>query len=607
MLKRRLWRLVAALALVTPLLFGTYRYRLAVEIEDLAAHAGQRLALAAASLNAELQRFESLPAVLAEHPALRELLAHADDAARVAGVNALLQSTSERTGAAMLYLIDPAGNTVAASNWARPDSFVGHNYAFRPYFREAMAGRTGMFFAVGATTRIPGFFLAHPVVEEGRVVGVLAAKVELTRLESTWAESGESLMVVDQHGVVALSSSPAWKFGALAPLSESSQRMLRETRQYYTESLLPLPLKWLDAQRILLDGREFVVQSRPLQWADWRMLMLADTSHARAAARGLAVALGLVLCVLIVGALYWAQRSRRLRERLAAQAVLERTVAERTADLAETNRRLLREIDERTAAEQKLRGAQRALIEANRLAALGQMSAGIAHELNQPLSALRGFAGNGLTFLERGQLEPLKDNLRQIIGLVERMARLTAQLKVFASRQNNTQQRAERGSVAAPATIDTVVGWFAGRLQREGVELAVSAQAIDLPLEAQALEQILSNLLGNAVDALAGRDGARIELRAFEAQGARVLEIADNGPGIADELRDRILQPFFTTKPLGQGLGLGLPIVNDLVEASGGRLEILPRDGGGTLVRASWPRAGAAGSVIAAGAEEAER
>lgn len=590
-MSRRVWRLLLALALVFPVLVGAYRYRLDAEIASLSAHANQRLALASASLNAELQRFESLPAVIAEHPALRELLADASNADRLARVNALLQRTSERTGAAMLYLIDPAGNTVAASNWARPDSFVGQNYAFRPYFRDAMAGGTGMFFAVGATTRIPGFFLAHPVFEGGRIVGVIAAKVELTLLERTWSESGESLMVVDPHGVVALSSNAAWKFGTLQPLSESSQRVLAETRQYFTEALAPLPLKWRDAQRILLGGREFVVQSRALPWSDWRMLMLADTVPAHAAARGLAAAVGLALCVLIVGALYLTQRSRRLRERLAAQAVLERTVAERTADLAQTNRQLLREIDERAAAEQKLRGAQRALIEANRLAALGQMSAGIAHELNQPLAALRGFAGNGLTFLERGQHAPLEDNLKQIIGLVERMARLTAQLKVFASRQsrNNTEQQAEAAAAPARATIDTVAGWFASRLEHAGVRLDVDAEPIDLPVDAQALEQILSNLLGNALDALAGRSGAWIRVRALNAHAGSVLEVEDNGPGIPDELRERIMQPFFSTKPLGQGLGLGLPIVNDLVEASGGRLEIVAREGGGTCVRVLWP------------------
>ncbi|WP_291992387.1 ATP-binding protein [Candidatus Accumulibacter sp. ACC003] len=590
--QRKLRKVLAAFALALPLLFATYHYRFHAGVDELSTHASQRLALASASLNAELQRFASLPAVLAEHPALRKLLADPGKPTRIAEVNDLLERMRQRSDAAMLYLMDPTGKTLAASNWRGADSFVGQNYGFRPYFRVALAGGSGMFFGVGVTTRVPGFFIAHPVLDDGRVVGVLAVKVELDVLESTWAESGESLMVVDQHGVVALSSNAAWNFATLTLLTAESRRQLQETRQYFTERLAPLPLQWLDEQRVALDGRQFVVQQRQLQWIDWRMLILADTAPAAAAARSLTLAVGLGLCVVVVGSLYWRQRARRLRERLSAQSVLERTVSERTADLAATNDRLQREIDERVSAEQKLRVAQRALIEANRLAALGQMAAGVAHELNQPLSALRGFAGNSLTFIERRRFEPLQDNLHQIIELIERMARLTAQLKVFASRQSTSLRRSPAGRAPVRPTIATVAGWFARRLEDAGISLRVSAEPIEFPLEAQALEQVLSNLLGNAVDALAGRADAVIELRASLSNGERRLEVADNGPGIPAELRERISQPFFSTKPLGQGLGLGLPIVSDLVEGSGGRFEIAAGDGGegsGTVVRARWP------------------
>lgn len=587
-LKRFTWRALGALALSVPLLFVVYDHRLHSGLDDLERNAAQRLALASASLNAELQRFESLPAVLAQHPALGQLLAAPRDRQRVAEVNALLAKTSGRTGAALLYLVDPAGLTLAASNWTQPDSLVGQNYAFRPYFREALAGRTGMFFGVGATTGIPGFFIAHPVSDNGHVIGVVAVKIDLSALEATWAESGEAIMVVDRHGVVALSSNAAWKFATLAPLSEDSRGALEATRQYFTAPLAPLPLVRRDARRASLNGREFVVQDKPLRWIDWRLLMFADTAPTRAAARSVALAAGLGLCVVVVGALYWVQRSRRIRERLAAQAVLERTVAERTADLAQTNAHLLREIDDRVAAEQKLRGAQRALIEANRLGALGQMAAGIVHELNQPLSAMRGFAGNGLTLIERGQPAPVKDNLQQIIGLVERMARLTTQLKVFASRQNTSQQRAAAGAACAPETIGTVAGWFARRLEKEGVTLRVEAEPIELPLEAQALEQVVSNLVGNALDALAGRPGAEILVRAGRRGDQCILEVADNGPGIPQAQREQVLQPFYSTKPLGHGLGLGLPIVADLVQASGGQLTIGTAATGGLLVSAAW-------------------
>lgn len=591
----RLARALLLGLLVVPLLWAVHAWRFKAGVDELALHASQRLALLSASLDAELLRFESLPAVLAQHPVLQALLRAPADTALLEQANTLLEHINARTGAGMLYLIDPAGRTLAASNWRRVDSFVGENYAFRPYFREALAGGTGKFFAVGATTLVPGFFIAAPVRDAQGILGVVAVKVELTQLEATWAEGGEAVMVVDGHGVVALSSNPAWKFGTLAPLAPASRASLAATRQYFTAALAPLPLAWRDAQRARLAGTDYVVGSRTLDWADWRMLMLLDTAQARAAAWSAVLALALVLCVLAVAGLYWGLHVRRMRERLAAQTELERTVAERTADLAATNRQLLREISERSAAEQKLRGTQRALIEANRLAALGQMAAGVAHELNQPLAALRSFAGNGLTFLDRGRLEPLRDNLNQIIGLIERMARLTSQLKVFASRQqkgNGGPVDAARSSAAQ--AMQVVAGWFRERLQAAGVALRIEPGDEALPLQLQALEQVLSNLVGNALDALGGRADGCIVLRAGrdEGEGGRLwLEVADNGPGIPPELRERITQPFFSTKPLGQGLGLGLSIVSDLIEGAGGRLEIAPRAGGGTVMRASWPLA----------------
>lgn len=597
----RLARVLLPGLLVVPLLWAVHAWRFKAGADELALHASQRLALLAASLDAELLRFESLPPVLAQHPSLQQLLQAPDDPARVAAANALLEQVNERTGAGMLYLIDPAGRTLAASNWRRADSFVGENYAFRPYFRDALAGGAGKFFAVGATTQVPGFFIAHPVRAAGRITGVLAVKVELTQLEATWAAGGESVLVVDRHGVVALSSNPAWKFGTLAPLSPESRAALAATRQYFTAALEALPLAWREPGRARLGGQDYVVGSRALDWVDWRMLMLLDTAPVRAAAWSAVLAVGLALCVLAVAGLYWALHARRLRERLAAQAELERTVAERTADLATTNAQLLREISERSATEQKLRGAQRALIEANRLAALGQMAAGVAHELNQPLAALRSFAGNSLTFLDRGRLEPLRDNLNQIIGLIERMARLTAQLKVFASRQQTGG-----GSASAAQAMQVVAGWFRERLDAAGVELRIDAGAVRLPLQPQALEQVLSNLVGNALDALAGRDGGVIALGAARHGTQLCLEVADNGPGIPQELRERITQPFFSTKPLGQGLGLGLSIVSDLIEGSGGRLEIESGAGGGTVMRACWPEAAGTDGAGEGRAGEAE-
>lgn len=583
---RRVFQVAAALAAILVLLWTTYAWRIGAEFDELDRHAGQRLALLSASLDAELLRFESLPVVLAQHPLLQELLAAPGRADLRARANDLLEQVNDRTGSALLYLVDRSGRTLAASNWQQPNSLVDQNYAFRPYFRQALQGSVGRFYAVGATTGIPGLFIAHPVHDGGEVVGVISVKIELSQLEQTWAAGGESVMVVDNYGVAALSSVDAWKFGTLGVLDDTSRQVLAATRQYYSSALPALPFARIDAHRARLGEREYLVARRPVPWLDWEMLMLLETLPAYQAAWSAVIAVALVLCLLTVAMLYWRQRAKRLRDRLAAQEQLERMVEARTTDLAATNAWLTREIAERAGTEQKLRSTQRALIEANRLAALGQMAAGVAHELNQPLAAMRTFAGNGLTLFERGQMAPLKDNLQQIIGLVERMGRLTSQLKVFASRQQTVG-----GQTDAAQAVQVVAGWFRERFEQAGIRLETGACAHRIPLQLQALEQVLSNLVGNAYDALQGRPGGVVTVRTGQDATGTWLEVADNGPGIDEAVRERIAQPFFSTKPLGQGLGLGLSIVTNLVEATGGRLEVAERPGGGAAMRVCWPLA----------------
>lgn len=580
---RRVLQIVAALAAMSMLLWTTYAWRIGAEFDALDRHAGQRLALLSASLDAALLRFESLPAVLAQHPLLQDMLTNPGRDDLRTQTNLLLEQVNDRTGSALLYLLAPSGHTLAASNWQRPDSLVGQNYAFRPYLREALQGGVGRFYAVGATTSIPGLFIAHPVRIGNEIAGVIAVKIELSPLEQTWAAGGESVMVVDRHGVAALSSVGEWKFGTLAALDDGTRQALAQTRQYFSSPLPALPLTWLDARRVRIAGREYLVAQRAVPWVDWEMLMLLETQPVYQAAWLAVLAVALVLCLLGVVVLYWRQRARRLRERLAAQEQLERMVETRTADLAATNVRLTGEIVERASAEHKLRSTQRALIEANRLAALGQMAAGVAHELNQPLAAMRTFAGNGLTLFERGQLAPLKENLQQIIGLVERMGRLTSQLKVFASRQ-----QAVGGQTDAAQAVQVVAGWFRERFEKAGLTLDIGPCGERIPLQQQALEQVLSNLIGNAFDALQGRPDGVVAVRTGQDAGGTWLEVTDNGPGIDEAVRERITQPFFSTKPLGQGLGLGLSIVTDLVEATGGRLEVADRAGGAAM-RVCWP------------------
>jgi two-component system C4-dicarboxylate transport sensor histidine kinase DctB len=283
-------------------------------------------------------------------------------------------------------------------------------------------------------------------------------------------------------------------------------------------------------------------------------------------------------------------RSRALLQK--AYAELNQRVAERTADLSEANEQLQTEVAERTRAEQELRAAHDELVQASKLAALGQMAAGITHELNQPLAALRGFSDNTRVLLERGDQASARENLEAIAALTERMGKITNQLKLFVGRARPRNARAP-----VVRALRNVVGLLQKRLQGVEVEFTLldAASGTRTPLSLAddhpeliancddlRLEQVLINLLGNALDATAGMSPPRIVVEIDAAQESLSFAVNDNGPGIPDDVLPRLFEPFFTTKEMGQGLGLGLAISSSIA-----------RDCGGTLIARNAPDGGA--------------
>jgi two-component system C4-dicarboxylate transport sensor histidine kinase DctB len=248
---------------------------------------------------------------------------------------------------------------------------------------------------------------------------------------------------------------------------------------------------------------------------------------------------------------------------------LERKVEERTADLSAANIRLQEEVAERTRAERTLRAAQNELVQAGKLAVIGQLSAGVAHELNQPLAALRTLSGNARKFLERGDQETAAGNLDRIAELVDRMGRLTGQLKSFARKSSGQPQ-----AVALRRAVDNALFLLEQRLKR-----AHAAVDIDLPddelhvwCDANRLEQVLVNLAGNALDAMEGGGEPALSISGHRQGDRIVLQVRDRGPGLDEEVRAHLFEPFFTTKEAGNGLGLGLPISAGIVADFGGSL-----------------------------------
>lgn len=574
--RRPRWRNLALLALLlAPLLWPLQQLAERYYSNELIEQNRQTLDLYVANLLGILSRYEVLPRILGDLPALRAALHGAEEPAVRDSANRLLKKLHRQTGADVIYLMDLEGTTLASSNWDDPDSFVGRNFAFRPYFRQAMEGqgRLGRFFGLGNTSGKRGYYFGAAVYDDEKAIGVLVVKVDLDHTETLWGNTPERLLVTDNFGVVILTSQPEWRFRATRGLEEDEREQIRFDQPYTT----------LNPRHLTLDIDSWLIQSRELKEIDWTVRILAPVSLVERPVRTV-VAIGaatLLALLLWLGLLM--QRRRHFIERLAldtrARQQLEQRVQERTRDLEALNRRLKVEVLEREQAQQELVRAQDELLQAGKLSALGTMSASISHELNQPLGAIRSYADNAGVLLDQQRNEEARDNLKLISELTTRMASIIAHLRAFARRDRHAPER-----VALQPALDDALALLAKRRQALGVELIRDLPEATLWVQAgeTRLRQILSNLLANALDALKERPPERrIWLRAERNEDGVLLTLRDNGPGFSTEALQRAREPFFTTKTSTQGLGLGLAICDTLARALDGELTLANHPEGG--------------------------
>ena len=606
------WTLVVLAAWLVLVLLGLALAGLAYQraersaIDRLGVAAEQRLATYAGSLDNLLAKYDFLPSTLELNRDAIALLQHPDDAVLRDDVNRYLEQLNRLSHSTSMYLVNLNGVTQAASNWREPGSFVGDDVSFRPYVRDALRGAPGGFYGVGTTRGEPGYFFAHGIYHDGRMLGVATVKVNIEKLELGWDQGADKVLLSDAHGVVFMASAPAWKYHTLAPLPAAVQQELSATRQYFSHPLAPLKLseeQRLDAQtRIVLvtepGGAEvrMLSQTRSLAPRNWQFVYLSDLGPVRASARYAF----LFTCVLegfvVMVVLYLRQRRRALRQRQRSRTDLQRAyehletkVAERTASLQATTLHLSEEIAVRRQAEHKLRQTQDELVQAGKLAVLGQMSAGITHELNQPLTALRTMSDNAAVLLDRGRLDDARSNLATISQIVARMGTLTGQLKEFARKSATAPV-----PVAVAAAVTGALFLVERRVERERVNFRLSMRCQDAHAlcDGNRLEQVLVNLFNNALDAMAESPLKQLTVCVDRIDGGRVqIVVSDTGPGIPEEVRQRLFEPFFTTKSQGQGLGLGLAISEQIVREFGGVLRAEPAEDGGARFVIELPMA----------------
>jgi two-component system C4-dicarboxylate transport sensor histidine kinase DctB len=583
---------LAAVLLCSLIAFFGTRAMTDYYLDKAAARSSNTLGLAVTALRGQLDRYEKLPELIADHQDIKDLVVNADDPVRIDAINRYLKTINDLLESSDIYVMLPDGITVAASNFDQTPTFVGENFSYRPYFTDALAGGKGRFFALGTTSLKRGYYFGAPIRVEGSIEGVVVFKVDVDAIESSWRGGDYEIIVTDPEGIIFMTGRQDWLFTGIQPLTRGRLARTSATRRYANAELKELPVSRAstngeyDLLTISDEGgaREYLAVTETMPVADWTVKVLLDTASARAQALTVVAALVLLVGLGAMGAAAWLQRHARIAERLQvqreAQELLERRVEERTADLASVNARLEEEVAERRATERALRKTQSDLVQAGKLAALGQMSAALSHEFNQPLAAVRTYADNAALLIDRGRIDEASDNVGRISKLVDRMASISRHLRNFARKPNQ-----KLGPVALDDVVRDTLEIVAWRLKAADAELAIDLGTVPPVVRAGSvrLQQVLVNIVSNAADAVEGLPDRRIDLEAKRIGDNVAITVRDRGPGVPEAIAERIFDPFFSTKGVGKGLGLGLSISYNIVKDFGGTLSVEAHPEGGTV------------------------
>lgn len=572
--------------------------------------AGNSLSLIEGTFEATVGRYKYLPDVIALAPEIRQLFANAtagqkQDRQHLA--NDYLERVNSKAGSAALFVLDAEGTGVASSNWRNPrESFVGQSYSDRPYRIGAIRSGEGHFYGQGKTTLVPGYFLATAIEIDGRTAGVAVVKINLAPLERQWSDAGEPVAVADEHGVVFLTSQAPWRYRPLEPLDSKTLAEIGATKQYpglNTKPLLAPGTPLDDGKSVQLEAgdtnRNRILLRRNLSSFGWTLIFFGDPNEVAQQAFTVAAAACFATIAALMGIFSIQQRLRMLDIERRAKNELELRVTERTLELTSANLRLQDEVEERKKAEAELFRTRDRLIEAARRAALGQFLAGLVHEVNQPLAALRTYLASTKLLVSRGKTSEVESNLGTMQTVLNHLSQLSSRLKMMARGDTKELQPTNLSE-----SVARVLLLLRPHFEQLDIELSVEAEPRAWILgDGVRLDQILLNLLNNASDALRGRECGHVRLSLACEGGRAILVVEDNGTGVPTEITARLFEPFVTTKDPGIGLGLGLATVQRIVADHNGAILYRRSKLGGAAFIVEFPVIAAPASAEFAGAE----
>ncbi|NOI68236.1 ATP-binding protein [Vibrio sp. 99-8-1] len=551
----------------------------------------ERLNLYASTAEAEHKRFDYLPFIVAQDHQVLQLLQEPRHPNATKAVNNKLVSWQQESNADALYLMNAQGIVVASSNWNLSTSFMGNDYHFRPYFKQAIKGSTSRFFAIGVTTGQPGLFLSRPVYFHEKVVGVAVVKINMSVLEANWKAGGEQVWVSDSDGVIFLASDPAWRYRSLSTLPADVMARLKAAKKYSHHSIDALDLEFLSpspqgnkiiklfnsahSKSIQPNSRTYMLHHREIANLGWSLYYLSDLKGLKESKNNAMLISVLVAALFAVIGLFGFSRIRH-------QQLLEWRVTQRTKELNRSNAQLKREVDERIRAEKAQRQTHEELVQAEKIGALGQLSAELVHEISQPLQATLTFLASTKLLIERQEYQLAKENLGEVDKLIRRVSSIVTHLKNFASKSRGVFGRVELTHVINNALLilNSKIEHSAVKVNWSPAEQPILVNADDIKLE-----QIIVNLIRNAIDAIQALESVeqgQIDIGTVVFEDQVKMTIRDNGCGVSPDHLPRLFDPFFTTKPPGEGMGLGLSVSYGIVKEFGGRLEVTPNSDQGT-------------------------
>ncbi|MEO9824278.1 MAG: ATP-binding protein [Paracoccaceae bacterium] len=563
-------KLIIPLYLLASLILGggVWYYASGQLLSELQQRGHSDLALATDRVVGEFHGHRMLAVSTSQDPRL------ADTATSTEDLKSILVRIADLSGALDYVLLDARGEVVVNALGAPPSRWLG-----QPFVQRGLQGSIGSHHAVSDRFSRRAFYYAVPIFsDEGPVTRALIVVIDVERIEADFRGTRPAIYMTDEAGVVFFSNRSELLFRRRDVLSPPPEGFLdTPMRPFVTheERLFRGAEIWdIEAGRYLPARALHVERDIPLISMQGEALI--DISQAESAALLQAIVAGIAW--LFFGAVILFVSAQR-RTLATANDALEMRVAERTSALSDTNVALRVEIKERKEAEAALTRAQDDLIQAEKLSALGKMSAGISHELNQPLMALQSYAENAATLLERGKTDVASENLGRIADVARRMGRIIRNFRTFARQEIEPVAKVDLGQVVQ-ASVDI----SEQRIEKEGVTLTIDMPDRQIWVQGGEvrLQQVLINLMSNALDAMSGTQDRRLTLSVTVGESV-LLKVCDTGPGINDP--DKIFEPFYSTKSIGEaeGVGLGLSISYGLVQSFGGNIRGANAPGGGAI------------------------